>query len=112
MKINQSTPLKGRTPMVITDLLACVLIVTLMLTGTGRALASDARAGPPGPPSALLPALVDTGAHDATLSVLTLTGDESPISLSPEFNPETTLYTARAEADLGEKDAPACLLKR
>ncbi len=102
MKINQSTPLNGRTPMVITGLLACVLIVTLMLTGTGRALASDARAGPPGPPSAsgeVLTALVDTGAHDATLSRLSLTADGSPISLSPEFDPETTFYSTTAEAE-------------
>ncbi len=80
-------------------LLSLALAATLALGGTGKVLAGSTRDGPPGSPSALLPALVDTGAHDATLSRLSLTGDESPIPLSPEFNPETTFYTTTAEAD-------------
>ena len=97
-------------------LLSLALAATLVVGGTGRVLAGSARDGPPGPSGVLLPDLyygdahdpaerqpLDTGtanpSGDATLVSLTVTGDDGPISLSPDFDPETTFYTATAEAD-------------
>ncbi len=65
-------------------LLVSGLIAVLFLAGTERLLASGPRDGP---------------SSDATLSSLVLTSEGGPISLDPEFDPDTRFYSIGVETE-------------
>ena len=92
-------PSRLRGTHIILCLFSLALLAALAISGAGNAFAGSVRDGPTGPSAVLSPTSQGGGSNDATLSVLTLTAVESPVPLSPEFNPETTFYTATSEAD-------------
>ena len=111
-------PIGARIPCTVLCLLSLALLIAVFVGGSGRALASSARDGPPGS----LPALLGEGSHNAsgrtisaattdgqsdnaTLGSLTLTSEDGPIPLSPAFDPDITFYSTTVEAETVLVDA-------